>query len=95
MSGDKFRHLEHADLALAIEDGLERIVRVDLRSLFLVLASILFDVVPEFFGQLRTWQRLGTDDRRKFFVWLYRLHEGGVWLAFRRSLFGSRFRHRG
>ena len=37
MSGDELGHLEHADLTLAIEDGSERVVRVDLRSLFLVL----------------------------------------------------------
>ena len=49
MPGDQLGHLEHADLALAIEDGAERVVSVDLGSLFLVLETVLLDVVPELF----------------------------------------------
>lgn len=58
MSGDEFRHLEHADLALAVKYGPEGVIRVDLRSLFLVLKTVLLDVVPELFGELGTRQRL-------------------------------------
>ncbi len=78
MSRDEFRHLEHADLALAIEDWLERVVRVNHRSLFLILASILLDVVPEFLGEFGTRDWFGTDDRRKLLIGLDRPHEGGV-----------------
>ena len=94
MSGDQLRHLEHADLALAIEDGPERVVRIDLRSLFLVLQTVLLDVVPEFLGELGTWQRFRTDDCGKLVVGLHRSHEGGVRFAFGRS-FLLGFRHRG
>jgi hypothetical protein len=52
MSGDQFGHLEHADLAFAVEDRLERIVRIDHGPLFLILATVLLDVVPEFLGEL-------------------------------------------
>jgi hypothetical protein len=93
MSRDELRHLEHAHLALAVEYRSKRVVGIDLSSLFLVLKTVLLDVVPKLFGELGTWQRLGSDDRRKFIVGLDRSHEGGIWLAFGRSLFG--FRHTG
>jgi len=54
VSRDEFRHLEHADLALAVENWLERIVRIDHGALFLVLATTLLDVVPQLFGELGT-----------------------------------------
>ena len=50
VSGDKLRHLEHANLALAIEYRSEIVVRVDLRSLFFILQTILLDVIPKFLG---------------------------------------------
>ena len=55
MSRDELGHLEHTHLALAVEYRPQAIVRVDLRSLFLVLQAVLLDVVPELFGQLGTW----------------------------------------
>ena len=82
MSGDQLGHLEHADLALAVEHWLERIVRVDHGPLFLILATVLLDVVPELFGELGTWERFRTDDRGKFIVGLHRSHEGGVRFTF-------------
>jgi hypothetical protein len=91
MSGDELGHLEHADLALAIKDWPESVVRVDHGSLFLVLAAVLLDVFPEFLGQLRSRERLGTHDNGKFVVGLDRSHEGGVRFAFGRSL---GFRHK-
>ena len=54
MPGDELGHLEHADLALAIEDGPERIVRIDLSSFGLVLKTVLLDVVPKLLGELGT-----------------------------------------
>ena len=53
---DELRHLEHADLALAIENRSERIVGVDLGSLRFVLKTVLLDVVPELFRKLGTRQ---------------------------------------
>ncbi len=93
MSGDELRHLEHADLALAIEHRPERFVRVDHGSLFLILTTILLDVVPKLFGELGTWEWSRTNNGGEFVVWLHRPHEGGIGLAFGRSLFG--FRHTG
>jgi hypothetical protein len=94
MSGDELGHLEHADLALAVKYRPERIVRINHRSLFLILATVLLDVVPEFFGELGTRQWFGTDDGGKFLVGLDRPHEGGVRFTFG-SFFGCGFRHRG
>src|ERR1051325_9438885 len=82
VSEDQFGHLEHADLALAVEHGFERIVRIDHGPLFLILATVLLDVVPEFLGELGTWERLGADDCGKFVVGLHRSHEGGVRFTF-------------
>ena len=53
---DEFRHLEHAHLALAVKNRSEVIVGVDLRSLRLVLKTVLLDVVPKLFGELGTRQ---------------------------------------
>ena len=94
MSRDEFGHLEHADLTLAVKDRLERIVRINHRSLFLILTSVLLDVVPEFFGELGTWEGFGSDDGGEFIVGLDRPHEGGVRFTFG-SFFGCGFRHRG
>ena len=94
MSRDEFGHLEHADLAFAVEDRLERIVRVNHRSLFLILASVLLDVVPEFFGELGTRKRFGANDHGEFIIGLNRPHEGGVRFTFG-SFFSCGFRHRG
>ena len=82
MSGDELGHLEHADLALAVEDGLERVVRIDHRSFFLILATVLLDVVPELLGELGTGKRFRADDCGKLFVGLHRSHEGGVGFTF-------------
>ena len=92
MSGDEFRHLEHADLALAVEDRPERFIRVDHGSLFLILTTVLLDVIPKFLGEFRTRERFRTNDGSEFIIGLNRSHEGRVRLAFG-SLFG--FRHRG
>ena len=94
MSRDELGHLEHADLTLAVEDGFERVVRINHRSLFLILATVLLDVVPEFLGELGTGKRFRTDDGGKLFVRLHRSHEGGVGFTFG-SFFGCGFRHRG
>jgi hypothetical protein len=91
MSRDKLRHLEHADLALAVKYRLEIVIRVDLRSLFLVLKPVLLDVVPKLLGQLRAREWLGADNRRELFIRLHRPHEGGVRLTLGRSL---GFRHK-
>ena len=82
MPRDEFRHLEHTDLALAVEDGAERIVRVDLSSLCFVLKTILLDVVPKLFRELGTWQRFRSDDGSEFVIGLDGSHEGWVRLAF-------------
>ena len=47
--GDQLGHLEHADLAFAIEYGAKRIVSIDLSSFLFVLEPVLLDVVPQFF----------------------------------------------
>ena len=92
MSGDEFSHLEHTDLALAVKYRPESVVRIDHGSLFLVLTTVLLDVVPKFLGEFRTRERFRTDDCSKFIIGLDRPHEGGIRLALGRSL---GFRHKG
>jgi hypothetical protein len=79
---DELRHLEHADLALAIENRSERVVGVDLRSFRFVLKAVLLDVVPKLLGQFGTGQRRGANDSSELVVRLDRSHEGGIGLAF-------------
>ena len=92
MSGDEFGHLEHAHLALAVEYRPERFIRINHGSLFLVLTTVLLDVFPKLLGELGTRDGFGTDHRGEFVIGLDRPHEGGVRLAFGRSL---GFRHKG
>ena len=91
VSGDKLGHLEHTDLALAVKYRLEIVVRVNLRSLFLILKAVLLDVIPKLLGQFRARERLGADNSGELIIRLHRPHEGGVWLTLGRS-FG--FRHK-
>jgi hypothetical protein len=79
---DELSHLEHADLALAIENRSERVVSVDLSSLRFVLKAVLLDVVPKLLGQLGTGQRCRADDSGELVIRLDRSHEGGIRLAF-------------
>ena len=53
MTRDELRHLEHANLALAVEDRPHGGVRVDLRPFLFVLQAVLLDVVPELLESLR------------------------------------------
>ena len=91
VSRDELGHLEHADLTLAVEYRSERFIGIDHGSLFLVLTTILLDVVPKLLGELGTWEWSRTNNGREFVVWLHRPHKGGIGLALGRSLFG--FRH--
>jgi len=79
---DEFRHLEHADLALAVENRTERIVGVDLGSLRLVLKTVFLDVVPKLLGKLGTRYRLRANDCGELVVRLDWSHEGGIGFAF-------------
>jgi hypothetical protein len=51
---DELGHLEHADLALAIENRSERVVGVDLSPFGFVLKAVFLDVVPKLLGQFGT-----------------------------------------
>lgn len=82
MPRDKFCHLEHAHLALAVKYRPECVVGIDLRSLFLVLQAVFLDVIPKLFRQLGTRQRRGPDNRGELVVGLHWSHEGGIRLAF-------------
>jgi hypothetical protein len=93
VSRDELGHLEHADLALAVKYRLERIVRVDHRSLLFILATVFLDVVPQFFRELGTRERFRADDGGEFLIRLDGAHESGVRLAFGRTFFGFGFRH--
>ena len=53
MSRSQFRHLEHTNLILAVEDFPQRRIGIDHGSSFLVLTAVLLDVRPQLFGYLR------------------------------------------
>jgi hypothetical protein len=91
MPRDELGHLEHADLALAVEYRPERVVSVDHGSLSLILTTVFLDVVPKLFRELGARQRSGANNGSEFIVGLHRPHEGGIRLAFGRSFCG--FRH--
>src|SRR5207245_8073913 len=78
---DQLGHLEQADLLLAPEDLLERLVGVDHPAVLAVLQLVLLDVVPELLGDLRPWQRFRPDDLGEHRVGRHRLHERGARLA--------------
>jgi hypothetical protein len=57
---DQFGHLEHVDLRLAAEDGLQRGVSLDHPPVLRVLQLVLLDVRPELLGDLGARNRLAT-----------------------------------
>jgi len=82
VSGDELRHLEHADLLLAVEHGLQSVVGIDLGPLLRILQSVFANVNPKLFGQFGTRQRFFADHFRQLIIWLNRLHERCVWCPF-------------
>ena len=82
MGGDQLGHLEHADALLAVENGLQALVSIDLGADFLVLQPMLPDIRPKFLGQFRPRERCGTDYLGEFVIRLDRLHERSAGLAF-------------
>ena len=82
MPRDELGHLEHADLALAVENRSERVVGVNLRLFGFVLKAVLLDVVPKLFGHFGTGQWSRADDSGELVIRLDRSHEGGIRLAF-------------
>src|SRR5579884_2057494 len=80
---DELGHLEHRDLALATEDGLELVVGVDHATLFRVLKPVALDVLPELLRDLRARHRAVAHDSGKLSVGLHRPHERRVRRALR------------
>lgn len=93
MSGDELGHFEHTDLALTIEYGAKSIVGVNLGPFLFILATVFFDVVPQFLRELGTREWFRANDGGEFFIRLDGTHECGVRLAFGRAFFGFGFRH--
>src|SRR4051812_22016472 len=75
VSGDQLGHLEHRNGLLATENGLQLVVRIDLRLRLLVLQAILLDVGPELLGQLGAGKWVGTNDSGESRVGCNRFHE--------------------
>src|SRR5262245_44629454 len=76
--GDERRHLEHADLLLAVEHGLQHVVGVDHAPVGLVLEPVLLDVHPELLGHLAPGKGLRTGHLRQLVAGLKGLHERAV-----------------
>jgi hypothetical protein len=51
-------HLEHVDLLLAAEDGLELVVSVDVATVLLILQLVLLDVRPQLAGDFSALELL-------------------------------------
>src|SRR5690349_15844469 len=79
---DQLGHLEHRDGFLAAENCFQRVVSVDVGSLFLVLEPLLLDVGPQFLGDLGARNRLGADHHAESGVRLHRFHECRVRFSF-------------
>lgn len=75
VAGDQLGHLEHADALLAVENGLQALVTIDLGADFLVLQTVLPDITPKLFGQFRPRERGGADHLGQFFIRCHRFHE--------------------
>ena len=58
MPGNQFGHLKHADLLLAVEDGLQIRVSIDEGPLLFILQPVRANVGPELFGQLSSGMSL-------------------------------------
>src|SRR5688500_16212513 len=80
---DELRHLEHRDLALAIEYRAKLVVRVDHAALLRILKSVPLDVLPQLLRDFGAWNRRAADDGRKGGVELHRPHERRVGFALR------------
>src|SRR5262249_706781 len=80
---DQLGHLEHRDLLLAAEDGLQLVVGVDHPPLLRILEIVLADVGPELLDHLGAGNRLVADDLGEVLGRLQLLHEGSVRLALR------------
>src|SRR5258706_4206180 len=76
MLAHKTGHLEHRDLVLA-HHRLQRCVAKDVAFVRGILQVVRLDVVPEALGDLRSWQRFGTDNNGECGAWLECLHESG------------------
>jgi hypothetical protein len=58
VAGNELGELEHADGLLAVQNGLELVVGVDLGADLLVLKTVLLDVGPELLCDFGSWNRL-------------------------------------
>lgn len=80
MSAHQFGHFKHGHLALAAKDSLQLFVSVDVGLLGLILQTMLFDVVPQFLGDLATRSGLSSHHRREDFIGLDGFGES--WIEF-------------
>src|SRR5262249_15064869 len=77
----KLGHLEHVDLGLPAENGLQRVVRLDHPLVLLILQLVLLDVRPELLRDFGPWDRLAADHFRERRTRRHRLHERRIRLA--------------
>src|SRR5579862_6332111 len=76
--GDERRHLEHADLLLALEHGLQHVVGIDHAPVLRILKPVLLDVDPELLRHLAAGEGLGSGHLRELVARLKGLHERAV-----------------
>jgi len=60
--GDELGHLEHRDLILAVEEGAELVVCLDIALILRVLEIVLLNVYPELLNDLGAGHRALPDD---------------------------------
>src|SRR3989344_3980940 len=85
MRRDKFRHLEHRDLALAAENHLQFFVRQNIPLVGRILEIVSLDVLPQFLDDLPPCHRALAGDRFKLGRKVHRLHEGRIRCSNHRS----------
>src|SRR5206468_8964987 len=75
MLGDELGHLEHVDLALSSEDGLQGVVGIDHSAVLAVLQLVSLDIGPELLGHFGARYRLGAHYFRQHGAWGHGFHE--------------------
>ena len=78
---DQFGHFEHGDLVLA-KDHAQLGICIDVALVRSILQVVLFDVLPNLFGDFRAGHRGRTNHSSQVSAGLHGLHECGVGFAF-------------
>ena len=78
MLGDELGHFKHTDRLFAFKYFLEIFIGIDIALVLGVLKTILFDVYPEFFNNLRSRHRPLANYKSQFGTDIHWLHKSTI-----------------